>query len=258
MFEPNLKPISLIPNTIFTIFGINFNSSVLSAFFITFLISIISFISYKKVKLIPGLYQSFVEMLIEFFYNQCKLSFGSEKKAKNFISFIITLFLFILISNQFSLIPLMQDIVVNKTNIFTTPTAHLSQTLTLSLMVIIVSHVAALYFHPVQHINSIINFKKIFSIKKLSDIPNALLEIFLGILNLIGELSKVISLSARLFGNIFAGQVVIAVISGLSVFTMFIVPIPFIILSTFSGLIQAFVFAFLAISFLSGTITTKQ
>ena len=257
MFEPVIKPISLIPNNIFTVSGMGFNSSVLAGLIITLLIIILSFVSYKKIKLVPGNFQSFIELFVEFFYNQCVLSFGSQKKAKNFVSFVITLFLFVLISNQFSLIPLVQDIVIDGKNVFTTPTAHLSQTLTLSLLVVGLSHIAAFYMHPIKHLNSIIDFKKIFSIKKLSDLPNALLQIFLGVLNLIGEISKIISLSARLFGNIFAGQVVVAVISGLSLFTMFLVPIPFIVLSAFSGVIQAFVFAFLAISFISGTISTE-
>ena len=63
--------------------------------------------------------------------------------------------------------------------------------------------------------------------------------------------AKVVSLSARLFGNIFAGNVMVAVVIGLSAFTQFIVPLPFIVLSVFSGLIQAFVFMLLSIQFIA-------
>jgi len=252
--EPYIKPISLVPNYITSIFNVNINSSITTTFLISFVIIIISFFINKNIKLIPSNLQSFFEILIEYFYNQCVLSFRSENKAKNILPFIITIFLLISISNQFSIIPLLQDVIINKVNVFTTPTAHFSHTLALGFIVIIFSHLVAFYINPIKHINSIINFNKIFNIKSFKDIPNSILQLFLGLLNLVGEISKIISLSARLFGNIFAGQVIVSVIVGLSYYTMFIVPIPFIILSTFSGIVQGFVFSFLAISFIGGNI----
>ena len=94
--------------------------------------------------------------------------------------------------------------------------------------------------------------------KSFADLPNVLLQLFLGVLNIIGELAKVISLSARLFGNIFAGEVMVGVIAGLSFYTMFFVPIPFIFLSIFSGIVQAFVFSYLSLSFMSDIIKSVE
>ncbi|MDQ5919617.1 MAG: F-type H+-transporting ATPase subunit a [Patescibacteria group bacterium] len=80
----------------------------------------------------------------------------------------------------------------------------------------------------------------------------------MGLLDIIGELAKILSLSARLFGNIFAGDVMILVIVSLSTYTQFFVPLPFLALSIFSGFVQAFVFSLLSIQFLSGTITSVK
>jgi F-type H+-transporting ATPase subunit a len=69
-------------------------------------------------------------------------------------------------------------------------------------------------------------------------------------------MAKVISVSCRLFGNLFAGDVMVAVIISLSKFTEFIVPIPFLFLGIFSGFVQAFVFTLLSLQFVSSTYNT--
>ena len=80
----------------------------------------------------------------------------------------------------------------------------------------------------------------------------------LGLLDIIGELAKVISLSARLFGNILAGELIILIIAGLAAFTPFFIPIPFFVLSIFSGVVQTFVFVLLSIGFMSTTINSVK
>lgn len=69
---------------------------------------------------------------------------------------------------------------------------------------------------------------------------------FVGILEFVSELSKILSFAFRLFGNIFAGEVLIAVITFL---IPVILPIPFIGLEIFVGFIQALVFAMLSLVF---------
>ena len=74
------------------------------------------------------------------------------------------------------------------------------------------------------------------------------LDFFLGIMDLVGEIAKVVSLSFRLFGNIFAGEVLTAVI----LFLMpFFAPLPFMFLGLLTAVVQAFVFAVLTLVFTS-------
>lgn len=254
MIEPKIPEISLIPSEVFNFNGISINSAVLASFTVTIILFFLGVILSRNLKVIPGKLQVIMEEGVSFFYNQCITSFGNEKLAKRYVSLIISIFLFIFIANQFTLIPLVQSIVIDGHEFFKSPTAHLGQTLTLSLVILGLAHLVALFTSPFKHISNILNLENILNVKSIADVPNMFLQIFLGILNLIGEFAKVISLSARLFGNIFAGEVMVGVIAGLSVYTMFIIPIPFMFLSIFSGIIQAFVFAFLSLSFMSDII----
>lgn len=70
---------------------------------------------------------------------------------------------------------------------------------------------------------------------------------FIGIFEFISEVTKLISFSFRLFGNVLAGEIVLLVAA---LFTPFFLPIPFLILETFVGLIQAFIFYVLTVSFI--------
>ena len=75
---------------------------------------------------------------------------------------------------------------------------------------------------------------------------------FVGILEFISEFSKVISFAFRLFGNIFAGEVLLLVVGTL---VPFIVPLPFLALEIFVGFVQALVFSMLTLVFLTGATT---
>jgi F-type H+-transporting ATPase subunit a len=254
LIKTSLPEISLIPHNLFSVYNIQINPAHLSSFAVTLIIFALGLILKNNLSYVPGRFQLIFEEIVGFFYNSSKISFGDEKSAKRYISFILSLFIFIGIENQFTLIPFIQSILINEKDAFMPSTAHLSQTLTLALIVVLLSHIAALIKSPMNHIFNLLNLHEILNVKSLKDIPNMFLQIFLGILNLIGEFTKVISLSVRLFGNIFAGEVMVAVITGISIYSMFLVPIPFMILGIFSGIIQAFVFSFLAIAFVSDTI----
>jgi F-type H+-transporting ATPase subunit a len=88
------------------------------------------------------------------------------------------------------------------------------------------------------------------AIKSLSPIKIAvaIVEFFVGLLEIISEVAKVVSLSLRLFGNIFAGEVLITVMASL---VAFIIPAPFMLLEVLVGIIQASVFAMLTLVYLT-------
>jgi len=73
---------------------------------------------------------------------------------------------------------------------------------------------------------------------------------FIGMLEIISEITKVVSLSFRLFGNIFAGEVVLTTVSTLSPFTAFFVPLPFYLLELIVAFVQAAVFMMLTLVFM--------
>ena len=111
-----------------------------------------------------------------------------------------------------------------------------------------------------QHFNKFINIKAFLEIpKKIKKDPTVLLvnpiKAFVGLIEIIGEIAKVASLSFRLFGNIFAGEVLLVSMSAL---LAWVVPVPFLFLEIIVGLIQAFIFMTLVLTYLSIHTTAEE
>ncbi|MCA9373823.1 F0F1 ATP synthase subunit A [Candidatus Peregrinibacteria bacterium] len=251
--------ISVAPEAILTIGGIELSSSMISSVFVTLILFGFVFAVRSRLKIIPGNLQIVAEGVVGFFYDQLLQAYGGDaKKAKRYLALIVSLFLFIFVSNQFTIIPLTQSIVVDGVNVFRAPTSHFSLTLALAIITFLVSNVIAFSMSPIKWMGNFVKIGSILKIRKPADVGQALLDLFLGVLDIVGELAKVISLSARLFGNVFAGEVMVVVIASLSVFTRYFVPVPFYALGLLSGLIQALVFAVLSLSFIAGMHNTIE
>lgn len=205
----------------------------------------------KRFTLIPTRAQMAFELIHAYIMEQLENAFGSRKRAEAFFPMFMTMLLFILISNQFMLVPFVFEITAGGLDVFRQPTSDLANPLALAIMIFIISHYMAIKISPMKHLSNFVAIGPLLKARSVGEFFNAGIEFFIGILNIVGEFAKVVSLSARLFGNIFAGNVMVAVVIGLSAFTQFIVPLPFIILSVFSGLIQAFVFMLLSIQFIA-------
>jgi F-type H+-transporting ATPase subunit a len=162
-----------------------------------------------------------------------------------------TVFFFILVSNWMGLLPGTGSIVFGHDPVLRPANTDLNLTLAMALFSVISSHVLAIssigFF---THVGKFIQIGGI--VKSLKHGPiaifTALVQFMIGILEIIAEFAKVMSLTLRLFGNIFAGEVLISVISGL---VAAVVPTPFMFLEILVGLIQASVFAMLTVVYLT-------
>ncbi len=249
----NIPEISVSPHTVFEIGGFPISNAVLSSYVALLILFVFLFALKSKLRIIPGRVQVAMEDLVLFFYAGLLDAYGTKKRAQRHLPLIVGLFLFILICNQFTIIPFVQSIVTDGgVDLFRSPTSHFALPIAMSLVVAVVSHFIAFTTAPLKHIKNFIKVGLFLKIRSFKDLGNALLENFLSLLDIVGEFAKVISLAARLFGNVFAGEVMVAVITGLSTYTQFIIPMPFYVLSIFSGLIQALVFSILAMAFISG------
>lgn len=180
------------------------------------------------------------EMIIEGFYNFFK-NIAGERTEKLF-PLLFTFFLFIIVGNWVGLLPGVGSIGFYEATdhgeifvpLFRGPNADLNTTLALSLISVSVTQYLSLKALGIKgYLSRFINFKN----------P---IKFFVGILELVSEFAKVLSFSFRLFGNIFAGEVLLAVM----VFLIpLIVPIPFLALEVFVGFIQALVFTMLTTIF---------
>ncbi len=187
-----------------------------------------------SVREIPSVKQLFIELPIEMIYLLCRSIAGS--KARVFFPYIAVFFLFILVSNWSGLVPGVGAITVKNHEgtipLLRAPTADLNLTFALALV-----SVALIQYQGVKSLG-IKYFGKFFSLNPT--------KAFIGFLELISEMSKILSFSFRLFGNIFAGEVLLVVIALL---VPILAPVPFYGLELFVGFIQALVFSMLTLVF---------
>jgi F-type H+-transporting ATPase subunit a len=218
-----------------------------------------AFVRAKLTSGTPNRFQSAVEGLLEFLLGYVDQVTQSREKSKKFLPLIGTLFLFILVSNWMGLIPGVGSVTrtielhgeLENAPIFRPANADLNLTLAMALLTVIVSHfVGMITVGFFTHWNKFIALGTL--VKNLRkggvNIMVGLVETMVGVIELSAEIAKVVSLSLRLFGNIFAGEVLITVMYSL---VSYVVPLPFMALELIVGMIQATVFSMLALVYLT-------
>lgn len=253
-----LPEVILSSQEILNIGGVSITNSILATLMVSVIIILFGMIVLRKPQILPSRIQVAMEGLISFFLDSLEQGWEDNKRARLMLPVIIALFIFLLIANQFGVIPLVTSMVLEgDVSLFRTPTSDFSLPLAMALVMVGSAHLIALSMHPIRHIGNFIKIGEIFKIRKFSDIGNAFLEIFLGLLDIIGEFAKIVSLTCRLFGNVFAGEVMVMIVTALGAYFIsfpYFFPMPFIVLSMFSGLVQAFVFVLLSMNFMIMTV----
>ncbi len=227
------------------------------------------FFGLRNMSLVPKGLQNVLEAIIEAGYGLAEDVAGKENAPK-FFPLAMSIFLFVLIANWWELVPGMEAfgwlveveekgwekaqlfgnlyMIVREPGHyaivpwFRTATTDLNLPLALALITMVYVQYAGFRALGVGYIKKFINFRS----------P---MDFFVGVLESISEVAKVISFTFRLFGNIFAGTVLLFVMPFL---IPLVAPLPFFGLEVFVGFIQAFIFAMLALSFLSTAVTAHD
>lgn len=251
---PNIPTISLPPEALGQVGPFTITNATIAMAASSTIIIILALLIRRKAGVVPTRAQVTFEVVLEFFKDKMVMAFGDEKRAMKFFPMIFTVFLFLLISNQFMLLPFAESIVSGDVNLFRSPASHYSLPIAHAAFMLILAHLMAFFTHPIRHIGNFIKIEPFLKIRSLKQLPMAFLDFFLGLLDIIGEIAKLVSVATRLFGNMFAGSIITLIIGGLTFATQFIVPMPFIALGILSGLVQAFVFAMLSALYISSTL----
>jgi F-type H+-transporting ATPase subunit a len=237
-------------------------NSLLMSWLSVLVLLVIFFSLNKSIKMVPGRLQALFELFVEEALRLADSITGSRQKSQKLLPTVMSLFFFILANNWLGLLPGVGTVgfsVVEGGHHTFVPllrggTADLNTTLAISLFAVIISHILGVISLGVwQHLNKFLNFQAIIDIpKKITKEPIIAvlnpIKVFVGLVELIGELAKVASLSFRLFGNIFAGEVLLASMMALSAY---ILPLPFMFLEIIVGIVQAMVFSVLTLAFMS-------
>ena len=229
--------VSFAAEPIFFLGKFAITNALLDTLLVDFLLLILIIVVNKKISKIPGFLQNIVELVIEGFYDLIKSV--AEERASKIFPYVVTFFLFILLANWTGLIPGIGAFGIWENHhlvpFFRPATSDFNVTLGLALISAVATHGLSITTLGIkEYLGRFISLNPIF--------------LFVGFLEIISEFTKVISLSFRLFGNIFAGEVVLGTISALFAFLF---PVPFLMLETVVGLVQALVFAMLTMAFIT-------
>ena len=230
--------ISLAAEKVATIFTFNITNSTLGTLVVDVMLIVLAVtVKSTGVKKIPGALQNLVEMLVEVFLEFCDSI--AHAKSRIFFPIVFTFFLFIIFSNWVALLPGFSSITLQEAHksipVFRSPSADLSTTLALGIFSILAVQFFGFKYLGLSYLKKYINLK-------------GPIDFFVGILELVLEVAKIASFAFRLFGNIFAGEVLLIVAGSL---IPLISPIPVLGMELFVGFIQALVFAMLTLVFLS-------
>jgi F-type H+-transporting ATPase subunit a len=241
--------ISLAAEKIFEIGNIfSITNSLLTTWIVMSVIITLVFLGTRRMQLIPGNLQSILEFVVESLFNLFKTAL--HEKTGRYFTLLASLFIFIIISNWIGLLPgvgtvgifLLREGHEKFVPLFRSASADLNTTLSLALIVMCVVQFSGIKTLGTKYFSKFINLKN----------P---IYFYVGILELISEFAKIVSFAFRLFGNIFAGEVLLTVIAFLiPVFA----PLPFLGLELFVGFIQALVFSMLSAVFIAQATTQEQ
>jgi len=221
------------------ILGFTITNSLLMTWVVMAILLLLAFFIVRNLKMVPGKLQACVEMIFDGAIGYMAQTLENERLARKFFPLLATIFFLVLFSNELEFFPGVGSFGLLEGGVLTpllrAPTADLNLTLALAFIAFFTIEVTGLsvlgFF---KYGGKYINFK--------SPIGFAV-----GIIELISNLGRLISFSFRLFGNIFAGEVMILVAS---YFFQFFLPIPLMAFEVFVGLIQAIVFSMLTLFFI--------
>jgi F-type H+-transporting ATPase subunit a len=216
--------ISIAAEKLFYVGPLPVTNSLLVTWVALALIALVTLLVRLKQNIVPVGIQNVVEYLLEYFYNLVCDAFESKEKGQKFFPLVMTIFIFVLIINWLGILPGFGSIGFYHGDAFTPllrgSSADLNTTIALALISVVLTQVFSIQALGVKgYVGRFIKLRN----------P---IYFFVGILELISELAKIISFSFRLFGNIFAGEVLLLVMITL---IPFVIPIPFLVLEMFVG-----------------------
>ncbi len=243
------------------VFGFIVTNTLLTSWIVTIFIIIFVFVLNRNIKQNPGRLQNAFEMIVEKFLEIFDSLTGSRKQSFKFFPLVFAFFIFILFNNMVGVFPgvgSVGQIISSGGEKYFIPyiksaTADLNATLAFALIAVIASHIIGVFaIGKWNYINKFINLNALIEIpKKALKEPTILMinpiKIFTGFIEIISEIAKVASLSFRLFGNIFAGKILLAFMAGVFAFGL---PLPFMFMELLVGFMQAFIFSLLVLAYL--------
>jgi F-type H+-transporting ATPase subunit a len=226
-FEPEPVVDEISPDVVFTLGPLQVTSTVVNTWIMVGMLSIAAFFVGKSFKVRPGFFQNAIEWLVESIKGLISNNIDADK-IDQFFPLIFTIAIFIGCANLLGLIPGLQS-----------PTPDINTPIAMALVVFI----SVPYF-------GIRN-------RGLGGYLKHYVEpfVFMLPLEIASELSRTFSLTFRLFGNIMGEEIIIAI---LFIIAPFILPVPLMAFSIFTGILQAYIFTMLSTVYIAGAVNAQE
>jgi F-type H+-transporting ATPase subunit a len=232
----------------FSIGGFLITNSMVSSVAVAILIIVLVPLLTRRMERRPGKLQAALELVVKGMHNFAVDSAGEA--GRRLFPLFGGLLVYLLICNWFALIPGVGQLWVSDGKetwpFFRAVNADYNATLALALMVFTLIHVSGFRARGISHLTTYINLPGLW--RAVRGKPMGLLDFLVGFFEAIGEFAKIISLSVRLFANIYGGEMLIAIV--ISLFAP--LALPFVGLEVVVvAVIQAFIFGLLTIIYVS-------
>jgi len=253
--------------TIFHLGPLPVTNSLIMGWVAVFLSVLLAVALNRKLGAVPRGVQNWFEWLVEQMMSFMDQVTGDRAKTRKFLPIIGTLFPLIMISNWLGLLILAVPVHITEGHhnlpILRALTADLNATIAMAIFSVVISHVLGFlalgfwkYGNKFVKLGDLAHAFGQFGKKPISEVAIgifvALIELGVGFLEIISEVAKIISLSLRLFGNIYAGEVLLHVMASLTgKLPPFLLPIPFMFMEILVGVVQAAVFSMLTLVYLT-------
>ncbi len=241
------------PDIIFNIF--NYPVSNTTLLILLIMIVLVLVFAFRKYKIIPSKFQALFELFYEVVFSLVHQVTGNKKVAERVFVITATIFLYLMLTNLVGIyVPGLTSITYDGISVFRTPTSDFNTTFGLAVGMILLTHLVSIKdFGFFGHVGKFLQFKEVYVGFRKSPAEGgmAMVGFFVGILDVVGEFAKIIALSLRLFGNMYAGEVLATVIFGGLAFAL---PALWSGMSTLSGIVQAVVFGLLFTAYYSASV----
>lgn len=230
------------PDTIFNIGSFPITNSTIFILLITLIVIVFSLFALNKKSLVPGKAQAFFELVFEAVHNQIKAITGSEYHTERVFSIIASIFIFIGVSNYLGLVPGLSSITFEGKSLLRTTTADFNTTFAIAFgAIFILQFISIKDFGFWGYVSKYIPVKQLRKDVKMGGLSPiyVFVTILIACLDIVGEFAKVISTSLRLFGNLYAGDVMMTILIGICAFVL---PSFWVAFGLLGSLIQTIVF----------------
>lgn len=222
-----------------SLLGFTITNSLLMTWLVMLMLIGFAILFRRKLALVPGKLQAGVEWLFEGVLDYMTETLENPSIARRFFPLVMTIFLFIFIGNEMAFIPGVGSAGFPTAGGFVpllrSPSADLNFTLALALIAFFTIEITGVVILGIaKYAKKYLNF-------------SSPINFVVGLIELMSNLGRLVSFSFRLFGNIFAGEVML-VVAGF--FVAYLLPVPLMAFEVFVGFIQAVVFAMLTLFFI--------